>query len=95
MNYIYLMIFMFLVGLMKFSFNKKNLLLSLLILEYKALIMFLIFYFCFNYMMFENYFCNFYIVFTVCEGVLGLSILVAMIRTHGNDYFKSFNMMQC
>nr|AMM04650.1 NADH dehydrogenase subunit 4L [Folsomia candida] len=32
-----------------------------------------------------------YITFTACEGALGLSILVTMSRTHGGDYFKSFN----
>nr|UGK73330.1 NADH dehydrogenase subunit 4L [Signoretia aureola] len=35
--------------------------------------------------------CSFYLfvfmmTFYVCEGVLGLSLLVCMIRTHGNDY---------
>jgi hypothetical protein len=28
-----------------------------------------------------------FLTFIVCEGVLGLSILVSLIRTHGNDYF--------
>jgi len=32
-----------------------------------------------------------YITFTACEGALGLSILVMIRRTHGGDYFKSFN----
>lgn len=29
----------------------------------------------------------------VREGVLGLSILVSIIRTHGNDYFQRFNIL--
>jgi NADH-ubiquinone oxidoreductase chain 4L len=29
----------------------------------------------------------------VCEGALGLSILVSMMRTHGNDYFQTFNVL--
>lgn len=33
-----------------------------------------------------------YITFAACEGALGLSILVIMSRTHGGDYFKSFNL---
>ena len=32
-----------------------------------------------------------YITFTACEGALGLSILVIISRTHGGDYFKTFN----
>jgi NADH-ubiquinone oxidoreductase chain 4L len=32
--------------------------------------------------------------FSVCEGSLGLSILVSMIRSHGNDYFQSYSVLQ-
>nr|YP_009434628.1 NADH dehydrogenase subunit 4L [Dorcadia ioffi]ATF28041.1 NADH dehydrogenase subunit 4L [Dorcadia ioffi] len=87
--------FMFMMGTLKFCFNKKNLLISLLILEYKVLMMFLIMYISLNMCMFENYFLMMYIVFSVCESVLGLSILVSMIRTHGSDFFQGFNMLQC
>lgn len=34
-----------------------------------------------------------YITFAACEGALGLSILVIIRRTHGGDYFKSFNLI--
>nr|WMC20896.1 NADH dehydrogenase subunit 4L [Helicocranchia sp. n SB-2022]WMC20932.1 NADH dehydrogenase subunit 4L [Helicocranchia sp. n SB-2022] len=32
------------------------------------------------------------IVFGVCEASLGLSLLVSMIRVHGNDYVSSLNL---
>nr|YP_010454081.1 NADH dehydrogenase subunit 4L [Euprymna morsei]QXJ42058.1 NADH dehydrogenase subunit 4L [Euprymna morsei] len=32
------------------------------------------------------------VVFGVCEASLGLSLLVSMVRAHGNDYVKSLNM---
>jgi NADH-ubiquinone oxidoreductase chain 4L len=35
----------------------------------------------------------FFLVFSVCEGALGLSILVSMIRGFGNDYFQSYMNM--
>nr|YP_010502871.1 NADH dehydrogenase subunit 4L [Doratura homophyla]UXD78635.1 NADH dehydrogenase subunit 4L [Doratura homophyla] len=31
-------------------------------------------------------------VFFVCEGVLGLSVLVSMIRCYGNDYLNSMSL---
>lgn len=34
-----------------------------------------------------------FLVITACEGALGLSILVIISRTHGGDYFKSFNFL--
>lgn len=35
----------------------------------------------------DYYFLILFLVVSVCEGVLGLSILVYMIRFNGNDYF--------
>nr|QXI86566.1 NADH dehydrogenase subunit 4L [Rondeletiola minor] len=32
------------------------------------------------------------VVFGVCEASLGLSLLVSMVRAHGNDYVKSLNL---
>ncbi|GLH16558.1 NADH-ubiquinone oxidoreductase chain 4L [Gryllus bimaculatus] len=37
----------------------------------------------------------FYCVFTLCEGSLGLGILISMVCSHGNDYFHSFMVLQC
>nr|UFZ13251.1 NADH dehydrogenase subunit 4L [Platychauliodes sp.] len=92
-NYFYM--FMFMSGLWVFISKRKHLLLMLLSLEFLviSLFMFLIlFLLIFNY---EIYFSMLFLVFTVCEGALGLSILVSMIRTHGNDYFSSFSILSC
>jgi hypothetical protein len=35
------------------------------------------------------------LVFYVCEGSLGFSILVSVIRNHENDYFQSYSVLQC
>jgi NADH-ubiquinone oxidoreductase chain 4L len=32
---------------------------------------------------------------TACEGALGLSLLVSLVRTHGGDNFNSLNALQC
>jgi len=39
-----------------------------------------------------TFFCLFFLVFSVCEGLLGLSVLVYMIRSHCNDYFQSYSV---
>jgi NADH-ubiquinone oxidoreductase chain 4L len=41
------------------------------------------------------YFLLFFGFFFVCEGSLVLSILVSIIRSHGNDYFQSYSVLQC
>nr|YP_010004089.1 NADH dehydrogenase subunit 4L [Gryposmylus pennyi]QNR01169.1 NADH dehydrogenase subunit 4L [Gryposmylus pennyi] len=94
LNLIFSMI-MFMTGIMVYSMKRKHLLSTLLSLEFIVLSLFYIMYI---YMMMYNYeffFSMIFLTFSVCEGALGLSILVSMIRTHGNDYFQSFNILQC
>nr|YP_009469520.1 NADH dehydrogenase subunit 4L [Hydrotaea ignava]AVD96781.1 NADH dehydrogenase subunit 4L [Hydrotaea ignava]AWH62906.1 NADH dehydrogenase subunit 4L [Hydrotaea leucostoma]UOU85262.1 NADH dehydrogenase subunit 4L [Hydrotaea ignava] len=86
---------LFIMGVLTFVSNRKHLLSMLLSLEYIVLSLFLLLFIYLNMMNFENFFSMMFLVFSVCEGALGLSILVSMIRTHGNDYFQSFNILQC
>nr|ASY97946.1 NADH dehydrogenase subunit 4L [Parasphendale agrionina] len=86
---------MFICGLWVFSSKRKHLLMTLLSLEFIVLVLFMILY---NYIIMmsgELYITMFFLSFAVCEGALGLSILVSMIRTYGNDYFNSFGLLQC
>nr|YP_010598391.1 NADH dehydrogenase subunit 4L [Cilnia humeralis]UIX55335.1 NADH dehydrogenase subunit 4L [Cilnia humeralis] len=86
---------MFICGLWVFSSKRKHLLMTLLSLEFIVLILFIILYDYVLMMSGELYMTMFFLSFAVCEGALGLSILVSMIRTHGNDYFHSFGLLQC
>nr|QDA23188.1 NADH dehydrogenase subunit 4L [Systolederus spicupennis] len=87
--FIYFMLFFF-SGFYVFLSVRKHLLLILLSLEYMVLSLFFLIYFVFSLYGLMN-FLIIYLVFSVCEGVLGLAILVSMIRFSGNDYvFSSF-----
>nr|YP_010034195.1 NADH dehydrogenase subunit 4L [Arhopalus unicolor]YP_010363586.1 NADH dehydrogenase subunit 4L [Cephalallus oberthueri]QOW83734.1 NADH dehydrogenase subunit 4L [Arhopalus unicolor]UNZ12700.1 NADH dehydrogenase subunit 4L [Cephalallus oberthueri] len=91
--YLFISTFMFISGLIVFSSKRKHLLLMLLSLEFIVLsLYFLIFIYLFN-MNYEYYFSMIFLTMSVCEGVLGLSILVMMIRTHGNDYILTFSSL--
>nr|WIL79870.1 NADH dehydrogenase subunit 4L [Clerus dealbatus] len=85
--------FLFLMGALSFSIKRKHLLLMLLSLEFMVLSVFLALFFMFNLLMYEYYFTLIFLSFSVCEGALGLSLLVSMIRSHGNDYFQTFNIL--
>nr|YP_010895297.1 NADH dehydrogenase subunit 4L [Toxomerus saphiridiceps]WJW73888.1 NADH dehydrogenase subunit 4L [Toxomerus saphiridiceps] len=87
--------FLMMMGIFIFISNRKHLLSMLLSLEYIVLSLFYLLFIYLNMMNFENYFSMVFMTFSVCEGVLGLSILVSMIRMYGNDYFQSFNILQC
>nr|YP_010851769.1 NADH dehydrogenase subunit 4L [Penicillidia dufourii]WGH14997.1 NADH dehydrogenase subunit 4L [Penicillidia dufourii] len=84
---------MFLMGMLVFVKNKKHLLLLLLSLEYMVLSLFMMFYLYLSMMYNMYYLLMIFLVMTVCEGVLGLSILVSMVRMYGNDNFQSFNIL--
>nr|AHG53657.1 NADH dehydrogenase subunit 4L [Drosophila yakuba] len=84
---------LFILGLFCFVSNQKHLLSMLLSLEFIVLMLFFMLFIYLNMLNYENYFSMMFLTFSVCEGALGLSILVSMIRTHGNDYFQSFSIM--
>nr|YP_010127620.1 NADH dehydrogenase subunit 4L [Syrphus torvus]QPP19876.1 NADH dehydrogenase subunit 4L [Syrphus torvus] len=87
--------FMMMMGIFIFISNRKHLLSMLLSLEYIVLSLFYLLFIYLNMLNYESYFSMVFMTFSVCEGVLGLSILVSMIRMYGNDYFQSFNILQC
>nr|YP_010471434.1 NADH dehydrogenase subunit 4L [Tyraphus nitidus]UVG40773.1 NADH dehydrogenase subunit 4L [Tyraphus nitidus] len=85
--------FMLFSGFISFSINRKHLLLMLLSLEFIVLSLYMslnVYLYMYSY---ELYFLMIFLTFSVCEGVLGLSILVSLIRTHGGDYMNLFNVL--
>nr|YP_009731729.1 NADH dehydrogenase subunit 4L [Limassolla lingchuanensis]QHR79694.1 NADH dehydrogenase subunit 4L [Limassolla lingchuanensis] len=88
MNFQFL-IYIFFMSLFSLMLVRKHILLCLISLEFLVLTLLLL---TMIYCLMYSY--NFYIylimmTFYVCEGVLGLSVLVYMIRSHGNDYLMS------
>nr|YP_009515644.1 NADH dehydrogenase subunit 4L [Nannophya pygmaea]ATL58832.1 NADH dehydrogenase subunit 4L [Nannophya pygmaea] len=92
--YDYMFYLFVLSGLWSFVSKRKHLLSTLLSLEFIVLSLFF-YVFCVLLFYFDLYFLMYFLTFGVCEGALGLGILVSMIRSHGNDYFSSFNVLQC
>lgn len=88
-------IYLFFIGVIAFVSNRKHLLSILLRLEFIVLSLFFLLFLFLNLLNFELYFTIIFLTFRVCEGALGISILVSIIRTHGNDFFNSFSLLQC
>nr|YP_010464297.1 NADH dehydrogenase subunit 4L [Exostira schroederi]UUL71674.1 NADH dehydrogenase subunit 4L [Exostira schroederi] len=86
-------VLMFCSGLFMFSYTRKHLLLMLLSLEFVVLSLYLSIFVYLSLMDAGYFFSMIFLTFSVCEGVLGLSILVSLIRSHGNDYFQSFMLL--
>nr|ASY98565.1 NADH dehydrogenase subunit 4L [Metallyticus sp. JZ-2017] len=86
---------LFMCGLWVFIFSSKHLLVMLLSLEFIVLVLFISLYYYVIMMSGELFLTMFFMTFSVCEGALGLSILVSMVRMYGNDFFFSFGLLQC
>nr|AWV84429.1 NADH dehydrogenase subunit 4L [Tettigades sarcinatrix]AWV84442.1 NADH dehydrogenase subunit 4L [Tettigades sarcinatrix] len=82
-------------GIVSLCLARKHIMLSLLSLEFIILSLFCIFSITVTIMISESYMMLMFLTFSVCEGVVGLSILVMMIRSHGNDYLSSINLSLC
>nr|QJT42838.1 NADH dehydrogenase subunit 4L [Empoascanara dwalata] len=81
--------FIFFSSIVSLIVIRKHILLCLISLEMVVIsLLLLILLYCsmFNY---SFYIYLFMMTFYVCEGVIGLSVLVMMIRCHGNDYPNS------
>nr|UBS91939.1 NADH dehydrogenase subunit 4L [Anagonalia melichari] len=87
---LFLFMYMFMFSLFSLIFIRKHILLCLLSLEFIVLsLLFLIMIYCLMFNYYNFYLFIFLMTFYVCEGVLGLGVLVSMIRFHGNDYMNS------
>nr|AXS66137.1 NADH dehydrogenase subunit 4L [Curculionoidea sp. 30 KM-2017] len=82
---------MILSGLYVYVIKYSHLLLMLLSLEFLVLSLFgLVFLNYINYLM-DSFILMVYLTMTVCEGALGLSLLVFVIRNYGNDMIMTFD----
>nr|AND96109.1 NADH deshydrogenase subunit 4L [Onthophagus cervicapra] len=91
--YLFFSLFMFFSGLISFVIKRKHLLLMLLSLEFIILSLFLNLFIYLSFFFYDYFFSMVFLTMSVCEGALGLGVLVSMIRTHGNDYFNTFSIL--
>lgn len=95
LTYLIFYILLFIFRLIVFVSNRKHLLITLLRLEFIVLVIYLFIYVFLNFISYDYFYSIVFLTFSVCEGALGLSIIVSLIRTHGNDYFQTYNILQC
>nr|QNV11938.1 NADH dehydrogenase subunit 4L [Polyphemus pediculus] len=77
-----------------FISNRKHLLATLLSLEGLMLSIFFILSMCTlvkSYALYQMVF----LTLVACEGALGLTLLMSIVRTHGGDCFNSMNSLKC
>nr|AII19570.1 NADH dehydrogenase subunit 4L [Octomeris sp. BKKC-2014] len=88
-------IFLFVVGFWIYISKRKHLMNMLISLEYIVLSIFLLIMLATFTMGLEIYTSLIYLIASVCEGSLGVGIMVGMVRSHGSDYVSSFSVLSC
>nr|YP_010990665.1 NADH dehydrogenase subunit 4L [Paravarcia deceptrix]WOW99109.1 NADH dehydrogenase subunit 4L [Paravarcia deceptrix] len=87
-----LSLFIFFSGLVSLLFVRKHFLMSLISLEFFLLSLFSFIYFYFDFFFFDYFFVIIYLVLGVCDGVLGLSLVVFLVRSGSSDYLDSLTL---
>lgn len=77
-----------------FSYFYKHLLLTLIRLEFIIINIVLNIYIIFFILNLRFYIILFFICISVCERILGLSVLIFIVRLIGNDYIKILNLIK-
>nr|QTC30719.1 NADH dehydrogenase subunit 4L [Psyttalia concolor]QTC30732.1 NADH dehydrogenase subunit 4L [Psyttalia humilis] len=89
-----LMILMFLMSCFFYSSYYKHILLTLISLEFMMINLMMNMYMILIKLNINIFIISMFISIMVCEGILGLSILVHMIRNSGNDYSLTLNLIK-
>nr|AOY39665.1 NADH dehydrogenase subunit 4L [Scolytinae sp. BMNH 1040065] len=84
-------ILMFISGLVSYVLSNKHFLLMLISLELMVLSIYMLLFFYFIQFNSESFVNMIYLSLSVCEGALGLALLVILIRTHGVDMVLLFD----
>nr|DAZ91233.1 TPA_asm: ND4L [Gammarus fossarum] len=82
-------------SIFSFILNYSHVLNSLLSLELLVLMVYWLLSLNLFNMGGDSFFMVFYVVMSVCEGVLGLSLLIMGVYSHGSDYMMSYSVLNC
>nr|YP_009232203.1 NADH dehydrogenase subunit 4L [Rhynchocinetes durbanensis]AMA20515.1 NADH dehydrogenase subunit 4L [Rhynchocinetes durbanensis] len=88
-------LFCFVCGLYSFMSLRKHLLSTLISLEFVMLMTYWMLVSLLSGVGLDVYFVLYFISLVACEGALGLSLLVSVVRSQGNEMMSSFNFLQC
>lgn len=88
-------IFLFVVGFWIYISKRKHLINILISLEYIVLSTFILLILVTFTIGLETYVGLIYLIASVCEGSLGVGIIVGIVRSHGSDYVSSLRTLKC
>nr|YP_009180581.1 NADH dehydrogenase subunit 4L [Calameuta filiformis]ALM04137.1 NADH dehydrogenase subunit 4L [Calameuta filiformis] len=90
-SYILILLVMTLMIFIKFN---KHILLILMSLEFFVVAMFYVWFMYFSVLDVNQFISLYYLIFSVNESVLGLTIMIVIMRSEGSDYISSFSLFK-
>nr|AHX97842.1 NADH dehydrogenase subunit 4L [Afrocampsis griseosetosus] len=94
MNNFYLSLTLFTMSCFMFSIFYKHLLMTLISLEFMMINTLFNLYLSIMMLNLNMYNNSFFLTISVCESIIGLSLLIHMIQLTGNDYLKSLSLLK-
>nr|YP_010381705.1 NADH dehydrogenase subunit 4L [Augilina triaina]UDL72080.1 NADH dehydrogenase subunit 4L [Augilina triaina] len=79
-------------GMVGLFLVRKYFLLSLLMIEFMSISLYGMLNFFFIFFLYENFFSIIFLMFTVCDGVIGLSLMVYLVRSNSFEYLMSLSL---
>lgn len=90
----YLSLYIFIISCFIFSYYYNYLLLTIIRLEFIMVTLFYNIFIIINILENNLYRIIFFLRIGVCEGALGLSLIVLIVRSYGNDYINSLRLLK-
>lgn len=91
--YIVTFIIMYFFSILLFTLKRKHFLIILLSLEISVVALYLGLFFSLRGIDYQLFFSMVFLTISVCEGALGLSLIVLLNRVYRNDLILSFNSL--
>nr|AZL93382.1 NADH dehydrogenase subunit 4L [Pimpla luctuosa] len=89
-----LSLYMFMITCFMFSYYYKHLMLTIISLEFIMISVFFNMFIILMVLESNLYLMIVFLTMGVCEGALGLSLIVLIVRFYGNDYMNSMSLMK-
>nr|YP_009027751.1 NADH dehydrogenase subunit 4L [Bemisia afer]AHC02244.1 NADH dehydrogenase subunit 4L [Bemisia afer] len=77
-----------------YSMMKTHVMNNLITIEFMVVTVIVGLFMVIKVMNFENHLVLYFIVLMITESIVGLSMMISMIRTHGNDFLKSSSIVK-
>nr|CCI69403.1 NADH dehydrogenase subunit 4L [Longipodacrangonyx sp. 1 MDMBR-2012] len=90
-----IIMFGLMMNLVKFVLNNMYMLISLLSLEYISLLMYWLMSMNLIHMGYEMYYLLYFLIMMICEGILGLSLMIMASFSHSMNFMKWYNSSSC